>query len=209
MKKIYYCFTLCLFLIPNLAQAAADKSYIYDYDGNVVLVRRGVGITLRVDTVLENNDILKTDVDGKMDITMNQLAAARFYGSAECVLDNIQSGSTHLELNDGQGLFNLKASPSGGSFVVETKNIIATATLIAQFWCKTEGDGNNVKTVFVVKKGQIQVTVKASGSTINVLEGQALNISSDNFISAPRNATEAESKTVRNINAIIIDSDKT
>ena len=207
MKKIFHCLFLCLFLLPDFARAAADKSYIYDYDGNVVLVRRGLGIKLKANMTLENNDVLKTDVDGKLDITMNQIAAASFFGSAECVLDNIQSGSTHLTLNNGQGLFNLKTSPSGGSFIVETQNATATATLLTQFLCKTETTGDKASSVFVVRKGQIQIIVKASGSTINVLEGQALDISLSNFISAPRNATEKEFNTVRGANSIIIDSD--
>jgi hypothetical protein len=193
-------------LLPQSANAA--KSLVYDYDGNVVVMRDGIGQTLKSDFRLENGDVLKTDANGSIDILMNQLAGVRFQTASECVIVDTKTSSMHLQLNEGRALVNLKEMPNGGVFTMETPIAVIETNLITQFSCVVVNTEEQSSTVVAVRKGGLTVQVKSSGAEIRVLETQAVDINSNTFISPPRQMNEDEVKLLDKVNSIIITADE-
>ena len=211
MRKFFYLTSLIVILLlaqTRQAQASDDKSVVYDYDGNVILLRRGIGLTMKSDLLIKKNDILRTDSNGTVDIIMNQLAGIRFQTTSECLFDDIKSGSVHLTLYSGHALFNLKPMPSGGTFTLETPNAVITTNVLSQFLCNIEGEGDNAFTHIAVKRGRIAVQVKSSSAHISLLENQAVEIRPETFIVPPRTLSEEETKALFKINSVIINTDE-
>lgn len=188
----------------SCAWADSEKSYLYDYEGNIVLMRNEAAQKLKSDTPIQKGDVLKTDTHGTADIIMNQLAGARIFGGSECLFENIRSSSSHLVFSQGQALFSLKPMPRAAVFNVETPVAIIHADIQTQFSCTINGEGPKTSTTILVKKGSLIVEVKSSGAQINVLQGQAVEISAETFISPPRATTAEEDKLLAKINSIII-----
>ena len=209
MKKIFCLINVLSILIfsPIPLSWAEDRTFIYDYSGNVILRRNSVGQKLKPDIPIRQGDIVKTDINGTVDIVMNQLAGVRLSKGAECLFDNIGSSSTHLVLSEGHALLNLKPLLSG-EFSIETPTVVIQTNLASQFSCKINEDGNKTSTIIAVKKGRVEVQVKASGAAINLLQEQALEVSSGTFISAPHSITKEESDSLRQVNAIIISDEE-
>ncbi len=192
------------FIIFAVSSWAAERSFLYDYDGNVILMRDGVGLTLKPDISIQQNDILKTDSNATADVLMNQLAGIRFYGDSECEFENIRTDSMYVVFNQGKAILNMKAMPTATVFSIETPTAVIKTDVLAQFSCViTEQDGKLITTV-AIRKGSILVHVKSSESDINVLQNQALDISTDTFISAPRNVNEEEEKLLKSITSVIV-----
>lgn len=183
---------------------AADKSFIYDYDGNVILVRRGIGQPMKSDMQIKENDILRSDTNGSTDIIMNQLCGIRFQTATECVFEDIKSGSAHLTMSSGWALVNLKPMPSGGEFTLETPNVVITANLLTQFLCRIDGEEKEAATLVAVKKGRVTVRVKSSGASISVLGNQAVDVRPETFITPPRETTQEEAKMLFKVNSVIM-----
>lgn len=211
MRKFFYLTSLIAVILlaqTRQAQAVNDKSVVYDYDGNVILLRRSIGLAMRSDMPIKKNDILRTDSDGTVDIIMNQLVGIRFQAAAECLFDDIKSGSIHLTLNSGHALINLKPMPSGGTFTFETPDAVITTDVLSQFLCNIEGESDNAFTHIAVKRGRIAVQVKSSSADISLLENQAVEIRPETYITPPRTLSEEETKALFKINSVIISTEE-
>ena len=211
MRKFFYLTSLIvIFLLAQTrqAQASDDKSLVYDYDGNVVLLRRGIGLPMKSDMLIQKNDILKTDTNGTVSVTMNQLSGIRFQTASECLFENIKSGGVHLNMSSGLALVNTKSMPTGGKFTLETPTTVITTDILTQFFCRIDGDGDNLSTLVAVRKGRVKAEVKSSGAEISVLENQALDIRPDTFITPPRPVSEEETKALFKINSVIINTEE-
>ena len=176
MKKIIPLTILIITLsFTKPMDAAEDKSIIYDYDGNVILIHRGLGQTLRSDMPFQPGDLLRTDVNGKADILMNQLAGVRFLGGSECSFVETKASSMHLKLESGQALVRLRSVPSGGEFILETPLATIQTRVPAQFSCKLEGEDEKSSMVVGVKKGNVEVRVKRPNVKIRTRPGYYVN----------------------------------
>lgn len=207
MNKLFKSIIPLSFLLFNsisLSLASADRTFLYDYEGNVIILRNNQGLALKSDIPILQKDILKTDVEGTADIIFNQLAGIRFYGNSECLFTDIQSSTTYLEMSQGFALCSLRAMPSGGDFRIETPTAIIVSDVLVRYSCRIENEGEKTKTTIAIKKGKLRVQIKSSHSTIDLLAGQGLDVTNDSFITSARDLTEDENKILFKTTAIVV-----
>ncbi len=173
MKQTAIVLSLLLVMAsPALAQSMAQVTAV---SGTAEVVRGGKSQAASAGLALEPGDSLKTGPDGQMDISANGLAGARFLGATEASLTGVEQASMSVTVATGNVVLNLKDLPPGSAFRLETPTAIA-AVRGTQFWGRVDAAAGAPATTLAVREGSVEVTVKASGASHTVAQGQALDI---------------------------------
>jgi hypothetical protein len=204
VKKIpFFLFVLAIFLGLRPAEGATATE-IYNFDGRTSLLRNGKVMAPDYDLPCEAGDVLRIEKDSMMDISMNFLVGIRFFGPAECELKDIEVSTSHLKMNSGTAMINMKALPSDGLLEIETPATVISSKF-AKFSVKISKRADNVSvTAVTVKLGTISVYVKESSTAITVPENQHLEVAEDSFIPNARGATDEELKPLDKVLTIYI-----
>ena len=215
-NAVFFLIALFLFFPETPVSAEDSGAAIYNFEGKASLRRDNTVYQLDYDMPCKLNDILRSDKDGFIDITMKLFAAARLTGATECRIEEVQTNNRHLKLNYGTLLVNLKPLPPDGSFAIETPIVIASVNS-AQFTPKPKNNLFLVQhfkpkegipyTVAITRAGNLSVFVKESHTTVTMLEEQVLEIKEGSFAPTARNATEEDLVPLEKANSIYITED--
>ena len=208
-----------LFLIFQNEPVFADESNaaVYNFDGKASMRRENTVYQLDYDMPCRMNDIIRSDKDGFIDITMKKFAAFRMVGATECLLKKIETDERIIQLNYGTVQINLKPLSSNGSLTIETPIVIASVNgsqftpepknnIFMVIHVKSKNKSTPV-TFLVTKQGGLNVQVKESHTSIKMLETQALEVAEGAFAPVARNATEEELQPLEKANGIYITED--
>ena len=126
--------------------------------------------------MIQDDDILKTEADGILDVSIDNLAGSRILSSSESSVVSTDAGQMRVRVMTGDILLNVEKLPRGSSFKVETPTAIASVRG-TQFSCHVDNriTGNPVAS-FAVREDAVDVSVFGTGETITVAEGRALDI---------------------------------
>ena len=179
MKKRSAMMFLAMIMIPagpGIAQAAPDNTRITNVQGTAVLLRGGQTIPAAVGTECQTNDILRTNADGVVDVSINNQAGARILASSESSIISTDPENMQLKINSGDLLLNIEKLPKGSTFKVETPTAVATVRG-TQFSGHVDiHQPDNPTSTFAVREDAVDVSVIGSGETFTLGEGQALDI---------------------------------
>jgi hypothetical protein len=196
MKKSLFFISTAFVLFAACVSYAAGNATVYTFEGDVSIIRNKKTTPVEQDMPLLDGDILRTESDGMMDLSLNNLAGVRYKSNSEGVLVTGNESEMHLTLKKGAALLNVKKLPSGGDMEFETPMAVAVVADAAQFSCDIlPAENNTNKTVITVRRGTIRVRTAESGVTIAVLTGQSVDVVEKAFVPAARNATDEEIKT--------------
>jgi len=182
---------------------AADGVHVSAVSGGVSLGQAGHVAQALVGVPMNGMDILRTESDGQVDVTLNGLAGFRLLGNTECVLVSQAVGAMAIRVTKGNVILNLKELPAGTSFSMETPTVIA-AVRGTQFWGRVDSAAGSPVSTIAVRQGRVSLTVKASGEVISLLEGQALDVPKGDATPERRPALEAELEAMRQADYIAI-----
>ena len=170
--------SLCLLslALPAAAETgAAPAAQITKVAGTAEVVRGGKAQPATQGMAIEAGDQLKTGADGLVDLSLNGLAGCRLLGSTEVSLAATEQDKMAVSVTTGNVILNLNQLSSGSAFKLETPTAIA-AVRGTQFWGRVDAASGAPATTLAVREGSVEVTVKASGTTYTVAQGQALDI---------------------------------
>jgi hypothetical protein len=163
-----------------------------------------------------SKDILRSDKEGFIDLTMTQFAATRMLGAGECLLKRVETNNKIIQLNYGTMIANLLPMESDGSFEIETP-IVSVSVSGAQFKPKPKNNHFMViheknktgpsRSTVISKQGDVNVRVKESHTAVTVLEGRMLRVEEHAFAPTARNASEEELLPLAKANSIYINID--
>ncbi len=183
-------------------------TYLYDYDGNVSVTYKGVTQPARQDFPFLDGSVLRTDVNGSADITMNGIIGVRISASSELEFIKVNRSDMQVRLNKGTALINMKAIPAGWNLQFKTPagDAIVREYLLCKFFVKAYKNEKNVNTSFFVSKvGILDVRANNSGAVVKVFETRSLLVSDDVSVPNQRNATDEEMALTKKINSVLID----
>ncbi len=183
MKKsaFYFFILLSLFLAAGTSPAGTENTQILvsNMQGSPTLVRNGQTLPVSMGMACQKNDILKTNENCTVDVSMSGLAGCRLLASSEGTIAESDPKNMQIKINNGNAVLNLKKLPEGTAFKVETPTAIA-AVRGTQFWGRVDlGQSNNPVTTFAVREGTVEIFTKATGLNLMIQKGQALDIPKD------------------------------
>jgi hypothetical protein len=184
---------LALAMAGHAAAEVRDRMLIYNYDGKANLIRDNRSITIELDLVLHDKDLLRTEEDGVLDLTFSSYGGLRLRSGSECKVENVNETTARFRLDRGSAIGNFKTMPNGALWRLHTPTATALLRGPAQWSVKvSRPDGKPAVATFAVKKGRIDVQVESSSATLTILEQQALDIPEEAFIPSLRAATDEE-----------------
>lgn len=171
-------FSLLIFWLAAIAGPALAQTpgaSVTQASGTAEVVRDSKTQPATAGVALQAGDALKTGPDGQLDVSVAGLAGARFLGSTEAALTGTEQAQMSVTVTTGNVVLNLKDLPPGSAFELETPTAIA-AVRGTQFWGRVDAPAGAPSTTLAVREGSVAVTVKASGASYTVAQGQALDI---------------------------------
>ena len=216
MKKKFLVFPILAELFLSAVPVFAEGTAVYNFEGKASLRRDNTVYQLDYDLPCKPNDILRSDKDGFVDLTMKLFAGARLQGAGECLLVKTESNNRSIKLNYGAILVNLKPLPPDGSYEIETPIMIASVSS-SQF---TPNPKNNLflvehvkpkdgdpYSVAITRVGNLSILMKETSTTITMLEGQIVEVPEHAFAPTARNASEENLERLAKANSIYITED--
>ncbi len=206
MKKFNLVFFMAFVSSAFLGQPPAygQNVSIYNLDGNGSLLRNGKSVSIKPDTVLQQNDRVSADIDSSMDIAFYWYMGCRLAGGAEAVLAKARESAISLQVKSGTVLVNARALPDTFTYEIETPLAVVTVKGTVQFWARIFLDENKKNAAtFASRRGVLFVRLK-SGSTLAIAEGNAIDVSADTFIPSARPLSEEEEKTLDKTSSVLI-----
>ena len=186
------------------AQALTEKSIIFNFDGHCSVIRRNRTLPPDADMKLYKDDLLKTEKDSFLEVTLNGLAGFRILGESECRLVSVTDSVMQVRLETGRMLCNVKPLESGTRYLVETP--LATAIVRGtQFMVDIQKQDRATKVTFAVKKGYVEVSMNDGSSLVTLAEGQAVDVSNENLVaSPPRSLSENDGDKMAGISSVYL-----
>lgn len=178
MKRISILLSVAILLIANWAHglSIAENAIISKTEGSPQIVQSGQSRPARVGISCGQGDVLKTNAQCSVDVSLNNQAGCRLLSDSECVLISSNEQTIALKLNAGNAVLNLKKLPKDSTFRVETPTAVASVRG-TQFWGRVDSKTpDNPVTTFAVREGTVEILTKASGGTFVLQQGQALDI---------------------------------
>lgn len=204
MKKIILTSLLAI-LLTSSGEVYGQDATIYNVDGEVSLLRSRQPVPIKADLPLRAGDIVKTDVNGALDVAFYWYMGCRFTDSAEVVIPKLNENSVSLQVKRGTVLVNVRNLPDSFDYEIETPLAVVTVKGTVQFWARTFLDKNNNSfETFALRRGILFVRLK-SGSTVAIAEGTAVDVSSDeSIIPSLRVLSEEETKLLEKSGTVLI-----
>jgi len=195
-----------LLLLGQQVGASGPKVAVYNFDGQASVIRNKRTLPIELDMIIKDGDILRTEPESYIDLSLNRIAGAKLMESGEYLMESTNSSDMHIKMNFGAVIGNIRRLPTGATFKVEGPTATAVSTE-GQFHATANLAIDKVPAtaLFVAKKDRLGVEVKKSSVTISVLEGQALDVLPSTYIPAVRNATEEELKIASAALSVYVD----
>lgn len=211
MKKAALVAALASALILGIgvfaSRAAVRGISVYNYDGNVSLIRGGRAVWLMFDIPCEKGDLIRTSPDAFFDIECYASVGCRFGAESECLIANTLRSNIVLELRKGTALVNMKSIERGAVFQIRTP--LATATVQGtQFWVRagTDPATGKPKSTFSVRRGSILIRTERSGVTVTLPEGHSTDVDENTFAPNIRQMNDEEYKILDRVQTVLVTS---
>ena len=207
---------LTLAALLSLAPHVFAEASIYSFEGKASVRRENTVYQADYDMPCQPNDIIRSDKDGYVDITMKSFVGTRMIGSTECQLAQINTSNRLLKLNYGTLMVNLKPLSADGSYKIETPTIIVSVEgaqftsepknylFLVDYIQPKEGKPYNI---VMSRQGTVNVFVKESHTGLTVIEGRMVRVEEDAFAPTARNASDEEMERLAKSNSIYITED--
>ena len=183
MKKFWSVCCLFVFsiLLPSteLANAEGESVVVSSIQGSPMVIRAGRAIPATVGMACVQDDVLSTNENCGMDVSMNGLAGCRVLPSSRCLIAASDQGLMKIRVENGNAILNLEKLPQGTGFELETPTAIASVRG-TQFWGRVDlQKAENPITTFAVRRGTVEIFAKSVQKKFTLEEGQALDIAKD------------------------------
>ncbi len=190
MRKLFV--ILLLFTSALNAYAATPSIMVKDVQGNASLVKNGQEIEVRAGTEIEEGSILKSDDKSSVDVSIYGNSGFRFLPGTQVAFESTAQEKIKLALQTGNLIarFKTKIAPDA-IFEIETPSAVL-AVRGTQFWGRVAPAGEKTAASFAVREGVVSVKVKASGETITLKKGEAVDLPENQKQTNLRRAEPAE-----------------
>ena len=173
MKPI---FGILIFILSASAYAAAPAVVVTAVEGKALLNVNGQETEIQPGAEIPQGAILKSDEKGSVDISIHGNSGFRFFPGTQVAFPITAPEKTKLVLENGNLIarFKTKIEPSA-TFEVETPTAVL-AVRGTQFWGRVVSPGEKPVTSFAVREGVVKITAKASGQSVTLKKGEAVEL---------------------------------
>lgn len=173
-------FALFLAAAPALRCEDLPDAFVYTFEGKGNIKRLGKISNLRLDMPLRNEDSLKIDSDSSVDFVFYTSVGVRVFGPCEIFAKSVSSVSdVYLRVSGGAVLLHTETGEDAFGITIETPQAVVTVKepAMMSFEIAPSKDGDGGRTFLLLKKGAAEVTAKAAGAGLRMLENQKLEVS--------------------------------
>lgn len=188
-------------------RAEEEGAFVTNVQGRASVIRAGVEEPASVGMALRKEDGIKTDVDGRLDLSTNGVAGVRLLALTEGSIKELSPAKVGVSVSKGNVIVNVKELPRENQFDLETPTAIA-AVRGTQFWGRVDAAGQAAVTTIAVREGVIQIAVKESGFAFSLSQGQAIDIPPGLGDPQVRPASDAEMQAMARASEIAIWTDE-
>ena len=193
--SLFFLFLLVVIPLSSIVYSASGKITVQKFSGSASYKRSGYVQQVETDMACKVKDVLKTNYDGEMSISMNGTVGFHLFPESQCVIVKASERDMRLDFVRGEMIVRVD-TPSGSRISLEVETPSATVKIQdGEFSIKiAESDDGDLVTTFAVDDGFINVVVKGTRSNLNVREGFALDVPVGiRSTPAPRNTNSDES----------------
>ncbi len=166
---------VAFFSIAGTGLSEGESVSLQNVHGKVIVIRGTSTIEATEGMEIQAGDSIKTELGGAVDMIQKDKWGCRMLGQTDSVLLEDAQPNIRIEMMRGDIIVHVKKQSSGDTFQLTTPVAVA-AVRGTQFWGRVEPSLVNPDTTLAVRKGQIEVTIPATGETYFLNEGQALDI---------------------------------
>ena len=185
---------------PDALENSSRYVLLYNYEGNPLIIRNRRPVPPAIDLVLQKKDVIQADKETMVELTLFDFAGVRFFPDSEVEIVSLFPSAVHVKLNKGGFLANVKSLAPDATFTIETPLVTVSPRPPFAQYCGVVLPGGGMS--FASKKGNADILVKLSSSSIIVLEGLAVDVMPETFAPTVRNSTEEEQALLRKVNTV-------
>lgn len=200
MKKAVSSVFLFIFAALPVFAAESPTGVVTAVTGDAAVVRRGSLIPAVPGMEIRKGDVLQSNADGSVDISLNDLAGCRVLPSSAVNMDETAPEDMRLNVTSGNVILNLQKLPKMSKFRVETPTAVASVRG-TQFWGRVDSASGDAVTTFAVREGAVDVFAKGARRSFRLKPGQALDIPRSGRPSS-RAALEDEMKAMEQASSV-------
>jgi len=186
---------LLIFMVPvKPSEANTNHVMISRVNGRPTILNFDGTHKAVVGKSLSKGDIINVKPGCELDITMNGLVGFRLLEKTRGALIRTLPDDMWLSVFDGNVIFNIADMPAGATLTLETPLAVA-AVRGTQFWGRViyeDEISGEAKATFAVLNGTVTIDIKHTRQTIQLEQGQAIDIAAGDKSVHVREAEAAE-----------------
>lgn len=200
MKKIVLNLALIFFTTLSAAFAESPVLVISHLEGSAAVHRDGEEISASEGLVIRQGDELRSTEETVIDVVREGQWGYRLLGKANSRLAELGVKNI-VEMDEGNIIVHIKEMTTGEEFELQTPIAVA-AVRGTQFWGRVQPvEGNSTATI-AVRQGSIELTLRATGETVTLGQGQAADMDEKSAPVQVRPAIDAEMQAMTQADAI-------